>query len=468
MSPADLHDRRSPWSPDERAISPFCMTAQKLAPGAFVDDKYRIKRSLGFTGTSHVVLAHDVALDRRVAIKFLGRGLHDDASWRERFLAEARNLARVRHQSLVQLHSYGVHDGFPFVVMGFVQGSTLAGWLREHPRPSVETVVAIVRQMAAALEAIHRAGLAHHDVHPENVLIDDAGHVVVMAFGLSMLERPSDRAGEAPLRAVRYLAPEQAAGCALDVDGARRADIYQLGATAFELLVGSAAFGDGSPSILERARARADSKSAPRPGGDLARVVLKALASDPADRYPSALAFANALDATLAPASVPPLAKRSLRVLLAEDDSGQLHATRKLLQHALPCGSSIEAVDDGLLALVAAKHGHFDLLLLDLHMPSMGAVEVAEAIAAFEGAKPSIIVLTASGGADDWRKLRTLGVDAMLLKPFDIEELTVLIDLHVRRNDERRSSFKPCLRPCSAANGEPLARHEPEASCGAD
>ncbi|MFO0615373.1 MAG: protein kinase [Polyangiaceae bacterium] len=412
-------------------------------PGALVDDNFRLERVIGVGGMSHVVLAHDVSLDRPVALKFLGRNLVGDSVWRERFVHEAKHMARVRHPNVMGIHAFGVHEGWPYFVMDYIEGIPLSQWLEQHPRAPVEEIVALVRQIADGLEAIHAAGLVHHDVKPANVLVDGS-RVVLMDLGISRLDSRLDAAHECA-GTPQYMAPEQAIPARLDARGARRVDVYQLGVTTFELLTGRLPFG-ASFDVLEgeggsRAR-QAAPPSAVRPGigAQVDAAVLRAMARDPEQRWPSPAEFAVALELAVTADAGTAAARPALHVLLAEDDPLQREATRELLLAELPPGSRVHAAPDGVAALEAFDHDRFDVVVMDLHMPRMGGHDLARALASRPGPRPVMAALTAMGGSDDWHALRELGVDALVLKPFEAVDLATLIEA---RAAAKRDSARP-------------------------
>lgn len=398
-----------------------------LAVGRLVDERFRLVRSLGAGGMAQVMLARDVALDREVALKFLGPTLLTDPVWRDRFVVEARNMARVRHVNVVQIHSFGMHEGWPYFVMEYVPGGTLAEWIHRHQHPPVADVVALIRQVAAGIDAIHAAGLVHHDVKPTNVLVGDDGRVAIADLGLArLISGLGGRQGTSGTP--RYMAPEQFTIRPFPPEHLLRTDIYQLGVTAFEMLVGRAPF-DGPDPLTVFRKHRSEPPPLPSSwrkdlGHEVDLAILTALAKDPARRHPSATAFCDALGAA-APALN---ARRTdfatalpLRVLVADDDPAQLAATSAVLRGGLPTGSEVDAVADGAEAMLAAGARRYDVLVLDLRMPGMSGLEVAAAIRA--ESRRRVVLVTADGGADEWRALRALGGEAMLLKPFDTEQL---------------------------------------------
>ncbi len=421
--PTDRNQRASQWSP-------------QLGRGQLIDEKFRLRRLLGRGGMALVMLAQDVSLDREVAIKFLGTNLVSDPSWRARFVVEARNMARVRHENVAQIFSYGIHEGWPFFVMEFVDGTTLADWIRRHPSPAVVDVANLVRAIAAGLSAIHDAGLVHHDVKPANVLIDAHGRVVVTDLGLSRVVTGFRAFGNAA-GTPRYMAPEQVSQRPVLPSLAARTDVYQLGITTFELLVGQVPFDAKTPQQLFDCHRHSP---VPRPSSlrrDLSkaidRVLLRALEKEPENRYASPLDFAQALDRAIAPAArLANKPSRGLRVLVAEDDDDQRMLTCAVLSVGLCPGSRIEQARNGKETLSAAEQHRFDVFVLDLQMPDMTGIQLASALRTTHGQSAHIVVVSGNGGAEDWRSLHDLGVDAMLLKPFAAQQLISAIESATR------------------------------------
>ena len=241
---------------------------------------YRLEALLGRGGMGVVYRARDLALDRDVALKLLAPHLAEDVSFRERFLTESRVAASLEHPNVVPIHDAGEIDGQLYIVMRLVVGSDLKVVLRGGPLEPARAV-GIVEQIASALDAAHARGLVHRDVKPSNVLLDEHGHVYLADFGLSRYlgDAAASLGPGRSLGTADYVAPEQIR-CE-EVDG--RTDVYALGCLLYESLAGEPPFRRGSDAATLFAQLEDDPPTLP----GLEEVLPKALAKDPADRYPT-------------------------------------------------------------------------------------------------------------------------------------------------------------------------------------
>jgi serine/threonine-protein kinase len=257
--------------------------------------RYRLERHLGAGGMGSVYLAWDPALDRRVALKFLHR---NDPQQAARFVREARAQARVEHPNICRVHEVGEVDGRPYIAMQHIDGESLSE-LRGKLAP--EAVVALLRDVARAVQAAHRSGLIHRDLKPANILVgtDDAGqrHPYVVDFGLALDQSEESLTRSGMISGTpAYLSPEQAQGGLLD----RRSDVYSLGIVLYEMLAGQPPFAGPHPAatlvrILEE-EPRPLRKAAPGVPQDLDTIVMKCIEKNPARRYDSAKALADDLE----------------------------------------------------------------------------------------------------------------------------------------------------------------------------
>jgi YVTN family beta-propeller protein len=251
---------------------------------------YRVEAMLGQGGMGVVYLARDLRLGRSVALKLLRASLADDDAFRERFLRESRLAASIEHAGLVPIYEAGETDGRLYIAMRFVDGVDLAELLRREGPLAPERAVALIGQLAGALDAAHARGLIHRDVKPSNALVatdGDGEHAYLVDFGITQDTGSHDRltATDQLVGTLDYLAPERIRG--EPVDG--RADVYALGCVLFECLTGQVPF----PRATEAAAIYAHlEERPPRPSelrADLPKaldaLVARALAKDRADRW---------------------------------------------------------------------------------------------------------------------------------------------------------------------------------------
>jgi eukaryotic-like serine/threonine-protein kinase len=268
-----------------------------LAPSDVLDGKWRIERELGRGGMAAVFLAHEIALDRRVALKILDAQICADTAMVARFEREARLMAQLDHPNIVPVLAVGTHGVQPFIVMKYLEGRTLREHLKDCPNGlSDSETLAILRQLCSGLAYMHGRALVHRDIKPGNVFLSPEGHVTILDLGVArdLKSRPVTQAGFV-LGTPEYMAPEQITG-AQEVD--RRSDLYSLGVLVFEMLSGRLPFdGSNALSLAERhANAAAPdlSEVAPWVSSPIGSLLKRALAKRPDDRFQSAEDFLGA------------------------------------------------------------------------------------------------------------------------------------------------------------------------------
>jgi serine/threonine protein kinase/DNA-binding SARP family transcriptional activator len=279
------------------AVSP---SRVDLQPGTEVAG-YRIERTLGRSGMSVVYLAEHDWLQRKVALKVLAPQLAEDERFRDRFVRESRLAASLDHPNVIPIFEAGASGGDLFIAMRYVEGTDLRTLLREGGPLEPGRAVAIIRQVAAALDAAHEQGLVHRDVKPGNVLLarqrgsEAGGHVYLSDFGLT--KRSASDSGITGtgqfVGTLDYAAPEQFKGGTPD----ERTDVYSLGCVLFECLTGEPPFTSENDAGLMYAHLQEPPPSVTRSKPGLPRaidgVVAKAMAKAPLDRYSAAGALAN-------------------------------------------------------------------------------------------------------------------------------------------------------------------------------
>ena len=293
--------------------------------GALVDGRYRVRDRVARGGVATVYTAVDERLDRTVALKIVHPGQAGEPRFVDRFMDEAKAIARLTHPNVVAAYDRGTHDGLPYLVMEFVRGHTLREILSSRHRLTPVEALAITEQMLSAIAAAHRAGLVHRDVKPENVLVAAAPSggttnlvdsvVKVTDFGLAQAVQsagaaagePAPGAGPGPaagagdggglLATVAYVAPELVAEGRADP----RSDVYSTGIVLFEMLTGRVPFGGGQPAEVAWRHVEED---VPRPSTLVAGLppamddlVVRATRRDPADRPSDAGALLHQVQA---------------------------------------------------------------------------------------------------------------------------------------------------------------------------
>jgi serine/threonine protein kinase len=323
---AYLQGRRDGALPDEaRAMAHLlvrdglltCFHVEQLLRGKWrnfvLSGKYKILGPLGSGGMGQVFLCEHQVMRRHVAVKVLPNR-SDDPVALERFRREARAVARLKHPNIVGAHDIDRDGKLHFLVMEYIDGNTLYAIVKRRGPMEVVRAAHYVRQAALGLQHAHEAGLVHRDVKPSNLVLDRSGTVKVLDLGLARFfhdqtDDISRRHAESPLGTTDYMAPEQAVDShVVDI----RADIYGLGGTFYFLLAGRGPFGRGTPlqKLMCHQLERPKPIQAHRPEvpEGLAAVIDRMMAKEPAERYPTPAAVAEALAPwTDAPIPPPPL-----------------------------------------------------------------------------------------------------------------------------------------------------------------
>ncbi|BAW06648.1 serine/threonine-protein kinase [Nocardia seriolae] len=265
---------------------------------------YRLDRLIGRGGMGEVYEAYDTVKDRSVALKVLTERLAEDPRFRQRFQREAHVAARLKEAHVIPIHDYGEIEGRLFLDMRLVEGKSLRDMVEDDGPLRPERAVAIIEQVAAALDAAHRDSLVHRDVKPDNILVSGDDFVYLVDFGIAntMTAERLTTIGEA-IGSFSYMAPERFA----DSQTTPAADIYALACVLHETLTGLEPFHAQTAAQLMRAHLYTPppAPSALRPGlpPALDQVVMRGMAKNPGDRYPTAGMLAAAAKAALVPDS---------------------------------------------------------------------------------------------------------------------------------------------------------------------
>lgn len=259
-----------------------------------LSERYELGEVLGYGGMSEVHRGLDTRLGRDVAVKVLRADLARDPQFQMRFRREAQNAAALNHPSIVAVYDTGeVESDFgtlPYIIMEYVDGQTLREIVKSTGPMTQQQVLDVMADVCAALDFSHRHQIIHRDVKPANIMINRAGQVKVMDFGIARAlgEGQNVTQTAAVIGTAQYLSPEQALGEAVDA----RSDVYAAGCVLYELLTGEPPFTGDSPVAVAYQHVREDPKAPstvnPAVPPQLDAVVLKALAKNPLNRYQSA------------------------------------------------------------------------------------------------------------------------------------------------------------------------------------
>ena len=254
-------------------------------PGVFGETgNFLLERELGRGGMGGVYMGRDKMLDRPVAVKVMLKEYGADAEFVEKFKREAQAAARLIHPNIAQIYSYGIADGMPYIAMELVAGGSL-DQLMKNAGASIDIprVMKICEQVAQALRCAADQGLVHGDVKPENVLLDANGNAKLVDFGLAAMQKDTNEIWGTPY----YIAPEKVKKEPVDY----RADMYSLGGTIYHALTGVAPFEGDDASAVVKKRFEGPPVPPSKIRSDISpqidALVLKMLALNPADRFPS-------------------------------------------------------------------------------------------------------------------------------------------------------------------------------------
>nr|WP_222109319.1 Stk1 family PASTA domain-containing Ser/Thr kinase [Streptomyces cupreus] len=292
--------------------------------GQVLDGRYRVEARIAVGGMATVYRAVDTRLDRVLALKVMHPGLAADRTFVERFIREAKSVARLAHPNVVQVFDQGTDGAYVYLAMEYVAGCTLRDVLRDRGALQPRAALDILEPVLAALGAAHRAGFVHRDMKPENVLIGDDGRVKVADFGLVRSVDSVTSTTGAVLGTVSYLAPEQ-----IEQPGAAdaRVDVYACGVVLYEMLTGDKPHDGDAPAIVLYKHLHEDvpppSAAVPGLAYELDALVASATARTPDVRPHDAVALLAEARDTRAALTADQLDAMPPQALSAEHDSAE-------------------------------------------------------------------------------------------------------------------------------------------------
>ena len=268
--------------------------------GQKINDRYQIIRTIGEGGMANVYLAHDLILDRDVAVKILRGDLADDEKFVRRFQREAIAASSLSHPNIVEMYDVGEDDGKYYIVMEYVEGKTLKSLIKKRGGLTLPEVIDIMTQLTSAIACAHDSNIIHRDIKPQNVLIKEDGIVKITDFGIAMALNSNELTQtNSVMGSVHYLPPEQANGKGATL----KSDIYSLGIVMFELLTGQLPFkGDNAVEIaIKQMKNQIPSvcninSLIPQ---SVENIILKACAKNPKNRYNTVVEMYNDIQTCL-------------------------------------------------------------------------------------------------------------------------------------------------------------------------
>lgn len=281
-------------------------------------DEYRLEKLLGQGGMARVYRGMDIGLRRYAAIKVIDTPYRQDEDYIARFEKEARAIAQLDHPHIVTVYRYGRADNLLYLAMRYIEGADLLVILDKYEKdgqlmPTAD-VTRLVREIGSALDYAHKQGVVHRDIKPSNVMLNAEGSVYLTDFGLALLTDVGTM-GKI-LGSPHYISPEQAVSSAGAVS---QSDLYSLGVILFRMVTGRLPFDheDVLELLMLHMTAEAPDPREFRPDVSpaLAQVILRALAKEPAERYPSGRALSDALEAAVSDKAAAPIELSTLSIL---------------------------------------------------------------------------------------------------------------------------------------------------------
>lgn len=256
--------------------------------GKRLSGRYKVLEMIGGGGMANVYLAHDMILDRDVAVKMLRLDFANDEEFIRRFRREAQSATSLAHPNIVNIYDVGEENDLYYIVMEYVDGQTLKQYIQQNSPLRVEEALEIMRQLTSAISHAHQNHIVHRDIKPQNILVDRVGNVKITDFGIAMaLSATSITQTNSVLGSVHYLSPEQARGGMAN----KKSDIYSLGIVMFELLTGRLPFSGESAVSIALKHLQSETPSVrrwnPNTPQSVENIVLKATAKDSFHRYNS-------------------------------------------------------------------------------------------------------------------------------------------------------------------------------------
>ncbi|MDH3349369.1 MAG: serine/threonine protein kinase, partial [Desulfobulbaceae bacterium] len=280
------------------------LTGKQLGP-------YQLNKQMGEGGMATVYKAYQASMDRYVALKILPSHFANDPQFSQRFLQEAKVIAKLEHPNILPVHDFGKSGNYTYLVMRLVEGGCLSD-LMHGPPLSFSEINRVISQVGSALDYAHRNGVIHRDIKPANILIDQLGNCLLTDFGVAKMVESSSHLTKTGgiLGTPAYISPEQGMGQKID----HRTDIYSLGVILYQMVVGILPYNAETPMAVVIKHIHdplpPPSQRCPTIPEAIEQVILKALTKKPIDRFDTAGTMVTALDKAIS--SLPNAGKETI------------------------------------------------------------------------------------------------------------------------------------------------------------
>lgn len=402
-------------------------------------------------GMGAVYIGIDPVLDRKVAVKILHRHLTSQKGFRDRFLREAKILAKLKHKNITQVYEAGDSDGGLFLAMEYVEGMTLEDAIFRGMYRSPKVVLPIVRQVCEALDYAHSEGIIHRDIKPSNIMVKPNGEVMLMDFGIARLDGQSRMTQDGQtIGTPHYMSPEQCKGLTIDA----KSDLYSLAIVVYEMLSGARPFeGENLLSIINRQINDTPSPISVHVAGmppHMVNAINRVLSKNPADRPQTAMQFYNELAGAASSAS------ETMRTGMPHKDTTTGYHPQVDVRRRLYLLIAV-AVTAGLLCLAAVAMwpkggGASSAVVSDNAGVSKSEAGSAMTVSPTTGAQPTAskndphIEADKLAGqaeaeyiADNYIAARNICTKALLLVPDHYDALMIMCAVHIKLGEMYKS-----------------------------
>ncbi|MGK3975142.1 protein kinase [Sorangium sp. So ce118] len=410
-------------------------------PERVIASRYELQAAIGEGAMGRIWKALDRHLRRPVALKLMAPEHAASATSRTRFELEARAVAKLCNQHVVQIHDYGFDEGAPYIVMELLQGEDLEARLGRVGRLPLSAVISIVSQASRGLAAAHSVGIVHRDLKPANLFLarTDAGEVVkILDFGVASMLGNDTTSSEALVGTPLYMSPEQVRCSQID----HRSDLWSLAVVAYHALTSEPPFQAQQlvSMIMNIAIAPFPAPSAlvPELSPEVDGFFERALAKNPAQRFSSAREMAAAFAALAEPKDRGPA-----KILVIDDEPDvPLLVRQRFRQQIRKSVYNFVFATDGETALEQLRaHPDIDVVLSDISMPGMDGLTFLSRVAEINPMVPTVMV-SAYGDMTNIRTAMNRGAFDFLIKPIDFEDLEATIQKSLRRVTELRKTAR--------------------------